>query len=278
MAASLELGETDNPAVLIPGKPVSVQTTAEGLLDYSAVLDQAGDGLAGIETNADWQGAAADAFRKTYHEQPPKWKQAAGAFRDASTALNNYAVMLSWAQGVAGDAVTTWKAGKPYHQAATQMLDSARGQLASTAAKTTGTVTAAASLAPPAPSFWSRLADVGDAIVHDPVAVAGVVGGAALTGVSLAGEGVGIALDATGVGAVVGVPLDVASAVGIAVGTGVAAAGVASIAKEAAGMTLMVKPQPPQDPPIMTRYKENANYDGKEGNRTYQHTLEKIDY
>jgi uncharacterized protein YukE len=276
MTAQLELGETDNPALLIPGNAASVQTTAKSLLDYATVLDQAGDGLAGIETNVGWQGEGADAFRKTYHEQPPKWKQAAGAFREAATALNDYAAKLAWAQGVAGDAITTWNAGKPYHQAATVMLDSARGQVASTAAKTTQTVSAAASLAPPAPSFLSWLADVGDAIIHDPLADAAVVGGLALAGVSVAGAGVGVALDATGVGAVVGVPLDVASVAGIAVGTGIAAAGVASIAKDTA--TLMSKPKPPQDPPIKTRYKENVNYDGKEGNRTYQHTLEKIDY
>lgn len=242
MAARLELGETDNPALLIPGNPASLQSTAKSLLDYSTVLDQAGDGLAGIATNVGWQGEAADAFRKSYHEQPPKWKQAAGAFHDTATALNDYVVKLAWAQGVAAEAITTWNAGKPYHQAATVMLDSARSQLASTAASTTDTVTAAASLAPPAPTFWSRLADIGDAIIHDPLAVAGVAGGAALDAVSLAGEGAGFALDATGVGAVVGVPLDVASAAGLAVGTGIAAAGVASIAKDA--MTLMAKPEP----------------------------------
>jgi hypothetical protein len=41
--------------------------------------------------------------------------------------------------------------------------------------------------------------------------------------VSAGGEGLGTVLDATGVGAIAGVPLNIASAAGIATGLGVAA-------------------------------------------------------
>jgi hypothetical protein len=56
-----------------------------------------------------------------------------------------------------------------------------------------------------------------------------------LAGVSAGGEGLGIALDATGVGAVAGVPLNVASAAGIATGVGIAGAGAMGLAQHAAG-------------------------------------------
>jgi hypothetical protein len=57
----------------------------------------------------------------------------------------------------------------------------------------------------------------------------------ALAGISAGGEGLGIALDATGVGAVAGVPLNVVSAGGIVAGSGIAAAGLNSLAQNAAG-------------------------------------------
>ena len=54
----------------------------------------------------------------------------------------------------------------------------------------------------------------------------------ALAGISAGGEGPGVALDATGVGAVAGVPLNVVSAAGIAAGVGIAAPAATSLADE----------------------------------------------
>ncbi|MEV4734900.1 hypothetical protein [Saccharopolyspora sp. NPDC049426] len=51
------------------------------------------------------------------------------------------------------------------------------------------------------------LASLGNAAIHHPEMVLGLAGGAALTAVSAAG----VVLDATGAGAVAGVPLNVVS-------------------------------------------------------------------
>jgi hypothetical protein len=60
-------------------------------------------------------------------------------------------------------------------------------------------------------------------MVHHPGETASLVGGLLLTEVSTLGEGTGLVLDATGVGAVGGVPLNVVSAAGITVGAGMTA-------------------------------------------------------
>ncbi|MFJ7210730.1 hypothetical protein [Amycolatopsis sp. NPDC098790] len=65
------------------------------------------------------------------------------------------------------------------------------------------------------------------------VDTAAAVGGMALTAISSAGEGAGIALDATGVGAIAGVPLNVVSAAGIAVGGTMTVGAVGDLARHA---------------------------------------------
>ena len=53
--------------------------------------------------------------------------------------------------------------------------------------------------------------------------------------VSAGGEAGGVALDATGIGAILGVPVNVISAAGLTVGAGLSAAGLTTIVKDAAG-------------------------------------------
>jgi hypothetical protein len=77
------------------------------------------------------------------------------------------------------------------------------------------------------------LASFGNAMVQHPGDTAAMVGGMALTAVSAGGEGLGVALDATGVGAVAGVPLNAVSAAGIAAGVGITAAAGADLAQHA---------------------------------------------
>jgi hypothetical protein len=62
-----------------------------------------------------------------------------------------------------------------------------------------------------------------------------MVGGALLAGVSAVGDGAGLALDATGVGAVVGVPVNVISTAGVVAGTGLMMASAGDLASHAAG-------------------------------------------
>ncbi|WP_051967552.1 hypothetical protein [Kitasatospora mediocidica] len=115
--------------------------------------------------------------------------------------------------------------------------------------------------APAKPGFWSQVGDgiggffsgaghvakefgetalgdvasVGNAMLHDPGSVAEMAGGLALASVGAGGEVLGVALDATGVGAVIGVPANVVSAGAIATGAGLMSMGAMNIGKDAAG-------------------------------------------
>lgn len=256
-----ELGQTNDPAALIPGEPGTLYSTSLALHGYGDLLQLAGQGLSRIDTTAGWTGAAADAFRGVFHGQPEKWLQAGEAFHNAATALNSYADTMAWALGQAGDAIDLWASGMAHHAAAQAMLNAARTELANAGAVANTTVGKARDLAPPAPSFWSRLGsdldsafhtaehaseDVGDALINDAASVGNsmahhflddleTVGGAALTVLSGAGEVGGTLLDATGVGAIVGAPLQALSAAGIATGVTLAGVGVAGILSGAAG-------------------------------------------
>lgn len=86
------------------------------------------------------------------------------------------------------------------------------------------------------------VASLGNAAIHDTGGALSILGGLALTGVSGGGEALGFTFDATGVGSVVGVPLNVVSAAGITTGTGLVAGGATSIVRNALGpdrVTLM---------------------------------------
>jgi hypothetical protein len=79
------------------------------------------------------------------------------------------------------------------------------------------------------------VASLGNAMQHHPGEVLAAGGGIGLMAVSAAGELSGVALDATGACAVVGVPLNVVFAAGMAAGVGMAGVAMASIASHTAG-------------------------------------------
>lgn len=79
------------------------------------------------------------------------------------------------------------------------------------------------------------VASFGNAATNNPGAVLAGLGGVTLTAVSATGELAGVTLDATGVGAVAGVPLNVASTAGMATGIGITTAAMAEISSDAAG-------------------------------------------
>jgi hypothetical protein len=64
---------------------------------------------------------------------------------------------------------------------------------------------------------------------------AAAAAGIGLAALSSGGEGLGLALDATGIGAVAGVPLNVVSAAGIAAGAGITTVAMADIGAHAGG-------------------------------------------
>ncbi len=81
----------------------------------------------------------------------------------------------------------------------------------------------------------SDLASFGSALGHDPGAAAELLGGAGLTVLGAGGEVGGVVLDATGIGAILGVPANVVSAAGIATGAGLMTAGMTALGRDAAG-------------------------------------------
>lgn len=146
--------------------------------------------------------------------------------------------------------------GEADRAAARAHLETARGNVEGAGHTAATLVKKATESAPERPGFWSEvgdffsdvgeglvdggktvvndLASFGNAMIQHPGDSAAMLGGMLLAGVSAGGEGLGIALDATGVGAVAGVPLNAVSAAGIATGVGLAGAGAVDLAQHAA--------------------------------------------
>lgn len=276
-----ELGQTQDPAALIPGNPEAIEENARVLQARAGEAGGAADGLKAIDTGA-WQGPAATAFHDKFSYEPGKWYAAADSLQAASGALNDYAGTLRWAQAQAAEAVSLWTQGQAatqqakasYDQAAAQAqannqpppvftdpgetqrqaardaLNRARAQLADSGNITAQTLRDRAGQAPQK-SGWlddvgdtlaqagadvvNAMASAGNAMLNHPLDTLAAAGGIGLTVISGAGEGLGGVLDATGVGAVAGVPLNVVSAAGIAAGVSMTGAAVTDLAGHAAG-------------------------------------------
>ena len=147
--------------------------------------------------------------------------------------------------------------GEAKRQAAREMLDRARSQLAGAGDTAAHVVGKARDQAPEKPGFWTQvgdffdglghdaedtgahlvngLASLGNAAIHHPGGLLAAAGGIGLTALSAAGEGAGAVLDATGVGAIAGVPLGAVSVAGMAAGVGITGAAAANIVAHAAG-------------------------------------------
>jgi hypothetical protein len=251
----VSLGQTTNPADLVPGDPGAIAKTVIQLYDYAVLLTEAGNGLSRIDTSAGWTGAAADAFRRRFNGQPQKWQEAGSCFMTAAKALDDYIPILVWAQDTAGVAIQMWAEGDKKNAEVT--LDRAQGQVESAADTANAAVAAAADKAPPHPGFWSdvghffssvghdiktgaedavdALASLGNAVIQNPGADLGLLGGTLLAAASVGGFAIGVAADGTIVLAPAGVALNVASAAGVVAGTGLALASAADLGGHAAG-------------------------------------------
>ena len=143
--------------------------------------------------------------------------------------------------------------GEADREAARGSLESARDSVDGAGKTSAALVKKATESAPERPGFWSKvgdffsdageglweggktavndLASFGNAMLQHPGDDALMLGGMLLAGVSSGGEALGVALDATGAGAVLGVPLNVVSAAGIAAGAGMVGAGAMDLAQ-----------------------------------------------
>lgn len=276
-----ELGETQDPRELIPGRPEVIEENARVLGARAEDAGRAAEGLQAIDTGS-WKGPAAGAFQDRFSYEPSRWFTAADSLEAGAGALDGYAATLRWAQGQAGEAIWLWDQGQaatrqarsehdaavaqaaahqqqapPFtdpgeqsRQAARETLDRARAQLREAGDIAAGILRGETEAAPEE-SGWldalghtmsavgahvvNGLASFGNALLHHPGEVLAAAGGIGLMAVSATGEVAGVALDATGVGAVAGVPLNAVSTAGIIAGAGITGAAVASIASHAAG-------------------------------------------
>ncbi|GCD44273.1 putative T7SS-secreted protein [Streptomyces paromomycinus] len=145
--------------------------------------------------------------------------------------------------------------GESDRAAAREDLESARSDVEGAGQAAATRMKKATEAAPERPGFWSEvgdffsdvgdglmdgakvvvndLASFGNAMIQHPGDSAAMAGGMLLAGVSAGGEALGVALDATGVGAVAGVPLNAVSAAGIATGVGLVGVGAMDLAQHA---------------------------------------------
>ncbi|MEU8242045.1 putative T7SS-secreted protein [Actinoplanes missouriensis] len=256
-----ELGRTSDPRALVPGDPDAVSAGAAALRRRAKSAGDAGDGLRSIDTGA-WTGAAAVRFQERFSYEPGRWFTAADAMQAGAGVLDDYVATLRWAQEQAGEAVRLWdqgqlltaesqvRAGDAFCSAAVSTLENARAQVRSAASVAARTLRAKAELAPEKSGWLDELGDVlhdagahvvngvasfGNAMINNPGSVALAAAGVGLAVLSAGGEGTGLALSATGVGAVAGVPLTVVSAAGVAAGAGITTAAVTNLAIQASG-------------------------------------------
>lgn len=269
------LGETGDPTQLVPGRAAAVADAVTSLARYRDVLHQAGSGLSRINDGG-WTGEAADAFRARFHGQPEAWVTAGDCFGRAAAALDDYARILTWAQGQAAQAIVTWNHGTEItdqawaqHQQAVQQtgqampfvdpgaaqrasadsaLQDARRQLQAAGDTAERTIATARDLAPEKPGFWSGAGDLAGDFVDGAANLGGhLINGVASVGNAMVNHPGDLAVTAAGIGLMVlgaggevgGVALDVTvvgAAPGVALNVGSAAVIATGGTMAAAGM------------------------------------------
>lgn len=249
------LGQASDPRELIPGDPAAISEVAGKLYKYGNLLTEAGNGLECLDTESGWQGAAGDAFRAKFKGQPSAWLEAGSCFTSAARALDDYVPVLSWAQQEAAVAITQWHAG--HKQIAQSTLGNAAGKASDAAGAAAHIIGQARDKAPQKPGFWSDVggflasawhgaedvggdvlngvASFGNAMIQHPGDTGTLLGGAVLASAGAAGDAGGAVLDATGFGAVIGVPANVVSTAAVGAGVTMMAASGGDLASHAAG-------------------------------------------
>lgn len=167
-----DLGATADARALVPGDPTGVRATQTAMARLGTALVGAGDGLRRIDTG-DWQGDAADSFRRVFDPVPAQWTGTGEAFLRAADALADYVEVLEWAQGEAEIAAREWAdaqslsaqprtpdqvdPGATGRAAAVDRLTAARNAVVEAGDRAAPVVGHARDLAPPAPSVAQQV-------------------------------------------------------------------------------------------------------------------------
>ncbi|MGH3167895.1 MAG: putative T7SS-secreted protein, partial [Trebonia sp.] len=107
----LQLGQTDDPKMLVHGDASAIRQAASKLRVFSSGFGETADGLRGIDTGS-WEGSAADAFRAKFAPEPGKWSEASSAMGKAAGSLESYAGAVESAQSEAQHAIDLWNQGQ----------------------------------------------------------------------------------------------------------------------------------------------------------------------
>ncbi|MFE1883502.1 putative T7SS-secreted protein [Streptomyces diastatochromogenes] len=116
-----QLDETEDPKELIHGNPAKLRETAGHLRNFATSFGAVATGMQQLDSS-DFKGEAADAFRKKFATHQVKWRQAAEACGEASSALENFAHTVEWAQAQAREAVAKYREGQAASQTHQQKM------------------------------------------------------------------------------------------------------------------------------------------------------------
>ncbi|MEV7442514.1 putative T7SS-secreted protein [Streptomyces sp. NPDC091204] len=105
-----QLGQTQQAAELLHGKPDAIWESAAHLGDFQAAFNRVGQGMKALDSGH-WKGAAADAFREKFAMHPTDWFHAADACEAAGNVLASYAETVMWAQLQAQEAIELYRQG-----------------------------------------------------------------------------------------------------------------------------------------------------------------------
>lgn len=241
----------DNFRAAFRGHPDKWQRAGDAFHNAAAALDTY------ATTLSETQQRAADAIQLWNRARAATTNAQVQHAADVQRAQQNAAAQSANGIATIAPAIPFVDAGEPIRQEARRLLDTARGRLKAAGDAAGRVVGEARDKAPSAPSFWSKagnflgeigqgaqnvgahvvngLASLGNSAVSHPGDMLAAAAGVALTAVSAGGEGLGVALDATGVGAIAGVPLNAVSLAGITAGAGLTTVAMADIARHAAG-------------------------------------------
>lgn len=260
---AIDTGSWDGPAARAFHDKFSYEPNK--WFDASDALHRGADLLGDYATTLRWAQAQAT-------EAIALWDKGQAASQQAKAAYDKAA-----AEAAANNQPppTFTDTGEPSRQAARDILNSARVQLTGAGDSIAGMLSAEADGAPQSSSWLddvgdfaqsfgahalNGLASFGNAMLNHPIDTAAFVGGAALTMISSAGEAGGLLLDATGIGAIVGVPVNVVSTAGIVAGGAMMVTSGGDLARHAAtdDQVEPVKPRAnPKQPTKTDRMKEH---------------------
>lgn len=109
--ASLELGQTQDPQQLIPGKPAHVDANVTALGEQHTLIGEKYDAVRAVSIPG-WTGLTAYSYEDAVDRELEKWKAFLTLLEKAKSALSTYSGALTSAQSQAQVAIDRWNEGE----------------------------------------------------------------------------------------------------------------------------------------------------------------------